>query len=206
MRATLDHRPRFQGRIIKFFIPVLIVALVAAACSPKGDSTASQSPASVATDLGEKEEYFRNLYGAPKIERRVAEYAFSLPAHVGVIHLTRPFIVKQYESDKLKATVVYSETPRRAIWVNYTLPIPWTQEQVNAALKAYGSDWKIVQQNLGMNLVMGDRAAVAYRSSAGTLAYKTIVNELILYAPQLHADLRGQIEEAGRQKKAVPKF
>jgi len=191
---------------MKSVIPVLIIALVVTGCSRKKDSSTNQSPVSVAADLGKTEEYFRNLYGAPKTEKRVADHAFTLPAHVSVIHLTRPFIVQQYESDKLKATVLYSETPRRAIWVNYTLPIPWTQEQVDAALKAYGSDWKIAQQNLGMNLVMGDRAAVAYRSSAGSLAYKTIVNELILYAPQLHADLRGQIDETERQKKAVPKF
>jgi hypothetical protein len=40
---------------------------------------------------------------------------------------------------------------------------------------------------------MGDRPAVAYRSSTGTLAYKTMVKELILYTPQRHADLQGQI-------------
>jgi hypothetical protein len=69
----------------------------------------------------------------------VANYAFSLPAHVGVSHLTRPFVVQRFESDKLKVTVIYSETPSRAIRVNYTLSIPWTQEQINATLKANGS-------------------------------------------------------------------
>lgn len=102
---------------MKFFFQVLSVALIAAGCSPKGDSSASQSPAFVAADLGKTEEYFRSLYAAPKTEKHVADYAFSLPAHGSIIRLTRPFLVQQYESDKLKATVVCSETTRRAIWV-----------------------------------------------------------------------------------------
>jgi hypothetical protein len=57
-----------------------------------------------------------------------------------------------------------------------------------------------------MDFIMHERAPVVYGSSAGSLAYKTMVNELIVYAPQLYADLLGQIEEAGRQKRAVPKF
>ena len=191
---------------MKFGIPVLTAALIAAGCSPKGDNSASQSPVMVAADLAKTEEHFRNLYGAPKTEKHVADYAFSLPAHGSMIRLTRPLIVQQYESDRLKVTVVYSELARRAIWVKYTLPSPWTQEQINAALKVYGSDWKIVQENLGLDFVMGDKAPVVYRSSTGSLAYKTMVDALVVYAPQLYADLRGQIAEAERQKKAVPKF
>ena len=33
-----------------------------------------------------------------------------------------------------------------------------------------------------------------------------MANELVVYAPLLFAGLRGQIKEAERQKKAVPKF
>jgi hypothetical protein len=191
---------------MKLFIPALIVALVAAGCSPKGDTSASESPAVVAADLGKTEEYFKGLYGAPKTEKRVGDYAFSLPGHGSMIGLTRPLTVQQYESGKLKATVVYSETPRRAIWVKYTLPSPWTQEQIKAALGAYCPEWKVVQENLGMDFVMHERAPVVYSSRAGSLAYKTMFNELIVYAPQLYADLLGQIEEGERQKRAVPKF
>lgn len=191
---------------MKHLILALAFALTMVGCSPKTNSSINQSPVSFAADLGKTEVDFRNLYGAPKTEKHVADFAFSLPAHGSMIRLARPLVVQQYESDRLKATVVYSETERRAIWVKYTLPNAWTQEQINAALKAYGSDWKIVQENLGLDFIMRDKAPVVYRSSAGTLAYKTMFNELIVYAPQLYADLRGQIEEADRQKKAVPKF
>jgi hypothetical protein len=187
-------------------IAILTGVLLATGCSPKGDSAAHQPPTPVASDLGKTEEYFKNLYGAPKSEKRVTDYAFSLPGYASMIRLRRPLIVQQYESDKLKATVIYPETIRRAIWVNYTLPNPWTEQQIDAALKAYEPDWRIVQENPGMNVIMGERAPVAYRSSTGSLAYKTMVNELIVYAAQLHTDLRSQIEEAERDKKAVPKF
>ncbi len=191
---------------MKCFIPVLVSALITAGCSPKGESSPRPAPVAAAADLGKAERHFRNLYGAPKSEKRVADYAFSLPAHGSMIRLIRPLLVQQYESDQLKVTVLYSETARPAIWVNYTLPNPWTQEQISAALQAYGSDWKIVQENLGMNFILQAKAPVAYRSSADTLAYKTMMNELMVYAPPLHADLRGQIAEADRAKKAVPKF
>jgi len=180
--------------------------LITVGCSPKRDSPASQSSASVAADLGKAEEYFRNLYGVPKTEKQAAQFAFSVPGHGSLVPLTRPFVVQDFAKDRLQAKVVYSGTPRRAIWVKYTLPSSWTPDQINAALQSYGTDWKIVEENLGMNLFMRDKAPVVYRSSAGTLAYKTMVNALVVYAPQLYADLRGQIEEAERQKKAVPKF
>lgn len=177
-----------------------------AGCSPKQNSPAAQSSVPLPADLGKNEEYFKNLYGAPKSTKQVTELAFSFPGQGSMIHLARPFKVQDFESDKLKTTVVYSDSTQKAIWVKYTLPNPWTQEQINAALQAYGSNWKVVQQNFGMNFLLNDRAPVTYGSSTGCLACKTITGELIIYAPQLYLDLRGQIEEKERQKKAVPKF
>jgi hypothetical protein len=123
-----------------------------------------------------------------------------------MIRLARPFRVQEFQSDKLRAKVIYAGSSQQAIWVDYTLPDSWTQEQINAALKTYDSNWKIVQENLGVSFMMGDKAPVAYGSSTGFLAYKTMMNELIVYSPQLCLDLLGQIQEEERQKKSVPKF
>ena len=160
----------------------------------------------MAADLGKNDEYYKAIYGAPKSEKRVADYAFSLPGHGSIIRVVRPLLVQQYESNKLKVAVIYPDTARDAIWVKYTLPNPWTAEQISAALKAYAPNWKIVEESAGMTLIMGQKAPVVYLSNGGVLAYKTMVDELIIYAPQLYADLRNQVAEEERQKKAVPKF
>ena len=198
---------------MKFSIPILIVALLAAECSPKTETVPSQPKKLNATGHGitvtyqeKPETYYKSVYGAPKSEKHVQDYACSVPGHGSLVYLTRPLLVQQYENDRLKVTVVCSETTRQAIWISYQLPGEWTQEQINGALKAYGSDWTIADQKPGMSLVLGNLAGTLYRSSAGVLAYKSMTFSLIVYTPQLYADLISQIEELERQKKAVPKF
>jgi hypothetical protein len=119
-------------------------------CSPKKDIAVSQSPPTAAADLGKSAEYFKKLYGAPKKESRMAEFAFALPEH-GSIRLSRAFVVQDYVSERLRVKVVYPDSTRPAIWVKYTLPGPWTQEQIRAALEVYGAKWQVVTENLGMN-------------------------------------------------------
>ena len=154
--------------------------------------TSSATPSGA--DLGKTEEYFKNLYGSPKIARKVTEFEFSFPGHIGSIRITRPFFVREFESGKLKVKVLYTDPTQGAIWVKYILPDKWTHEQLTAALQAYDSDWK------GAN-----ESPTAYRSSSGRLADNVLL-ELTIYAPQLSTDLRAKIDEADRQGKAVPKF
>lgn len=190
---------------MKSFIPALITALFLTGCSPKENPTANQAPTRLAAGLGKPPEYFTDLYGAPKSEKHVADFSFSLPSYPSTIKLHCPLIIQQFESGKLGATVVYMETDRQAIWVDYRLADTWTDEQINAALTAYGSDWKKVDENI-MTFMMQNVAPHTYHNSSGCLAYKPVGNDLFVYAPQLHAYLRNQVEEVERQKKAVPKF
>jgi hypothetical protein len=188
---------------MKPVVSIVAIALALVGCSRQGNNSAARP---VAADHGKGQGYFRNLFGAPKSEMRAEAYDFSLPMAGGVARLSRNLIVQEYETNKLKASVIYSETAEHAIWVRYRLPDPWTEEQLNAALNAYGSDWKIAKQDLGVTLILRDKAPAVYVSSAGTVAYKTVGNELVLYAPRLYSDLLAQIEESKRQKKAVPQF
>lgn len=191
---------------MKTFVLVCFLGLAAAGCSRKENDVSRQTPVAVAADLAKNEAYFRGIYGAPQKEQSVGEYAFSLPGHGSLIRLRRPFTVQQYQSDKLQTIVVYSNPAREAIWVKYTLPNPWTPEQISAALETYGTHWESAAESPAMAFLLRDRAPTVYHGNTGILAYKTIVNELILYAPQLCADLENQIAEVERQKKAVPKF
>ena len=191
---------------MKYLLLAFALALPLAACSRKGNISSVQTSIAVAADLGKTPEYFRNLYGSPKSRKEVPEFNFTLPRHGNFIRLARNFIVEDFESDRLKAKVVYSGPPERALWVKYTLPNPWTQQQINAALEAYGSKWKVAPENPAMDLIMQSKSPHVYVSGTSVVAYKTMVDELIVYAPQLCLDLRSQIQELDRQKKAVPKF
>lgn len=200
--------PRQIRIFFKLFVIVgLFAFLFYLRCSQKHVSNQwTLNPATAAADLGKDDNYFKELYGAPKIERQVSEYVFGLPAYVGTVRLTRPMICQDFESGKLRATVLYSVPERRAIWVKYYLQDNWTDEQVKAALAAYASEWKQIHSDAAVGLLMPGRSPVAYGSSTGVLAYKTLMNELMVYSPRLYLDLRNQIEENERQKKAVPKF
>lgn len=113
--------------------------------------------------------------------------------------------MQEYRQDALTATVLCAEDSRRAILVKYLSVNRWTDEQMKAALAAYGSGWKQVQLN-SLNLIMPDLAPRTWVSPEGVLAYKDMGNQLWVYAPELQVELRNQVAEIERQKKAVPKF
>jgi hypothetical protein len=189
-------------------LPLLVFWVGCSPSSPKpADSPAPAKPvAPPAADLGKTAQYFTDLYGVPKSDKQVSEFSFSFPNHGSLIRLSRPLTVQEFESDRLTVRVVYAGQERRAIWVKYTLPNPWTSEQINAALKAYGNEWKSTQLSVATSLLLPDRAPTVYQSSDGTVGYKTLMPELMIYAPQLFLDLQSQVQAAERAKKAVPKF
>ena len=191
---------------MKTSISALIAIFLVTGCSPEGDKAAGQPSAPVAADLEQAKSTFGESTARQKRRSMWRTMLFPFLAMAARFHSVVRLRVQQYESDKLKATVIYPDATSGAIWIKYTLPNPWTSEQISAALKVYGTDWKIVEQNLGVTFIMREQAPVVHLSSTGILAHKTMVNELVIYAPQLHADLRNEIAEADRQKKAVPKF
>jgi hypothetical protein len=188
---------------MKRFIKVLVFVLLVAGCSKNENDSANQPPAA---DLGKDANYFSNLYGPAKSEKRASEYDFSLPSVGRLIKLNDSFVIQQYADEKLGVTVIFQGTSSQAIWVKYTLPNPWTQEQINSALGAYAQKWTAADQSLGLSFIMQDRAPVMYQSNSKIFAYKTMVNELMIYSPPLFQELRHKITDEEQQKRAVPKF
>ena len=144
-------------------------------CSAKQDGVGGQAPVSLAGDLGKADQYFRILYGVPKSEKRLAEFDFALPSHASLIRVSRSFVVRDYASDSLKAQVLYPESGREAIWVRYTLRNPWTQEQIVAALQAYGSGWKVVQETAGTPGVFSTAVVPTGVTLAGLYSTATLI-------------------------------
>lgn len=189
---------------MKHFITVLVLVLLVAGCSKKNENDSASQP--TATDLGKDANYFSNLYGPVKSQKQASEYDFSLPSIGHLIKLDGHFVIQEYASGKLSVTVIFLETSPQAIWIKYNLPDPWTQEQIKAALGVFDKNWTAADQSLGLTLIMQDRAPVVYQSSSKILAYKTMVNELVVYSPVLYQDLRQKIADEEQQKREVPKF
>ncbi|MGA3163911.1 MAG: hypothetical protein ABSD77_06940 [Verrucomicrobiota bacterium] len=190
---------------MKNFVIAFVLILLVIGCSKKEENRS--------TGLGKDVNYFSNLYGPAKSQKRVSEYDFSLPSVGHLIKLNESFVIQQYASGKLNITVIFLETSPHAIWVKYTLPNPWTQEQIKAALGAYDNKWTATNSNTGvasvgaaiMKSLMPDQTPSTFQSNSGILAYKTI-EELMFYSPALFQDLRQKMADEEQQKRAVPKF
>ncbi|HZL13886.1 MAG TPA: hypothetical protein VFC85_07045 [Verrucomicrobiae bacterium] len=189
---------------MKQFIKVLVLVFLVAGCSKSENNSFVSQP--TATDLEKDSNYFSNLYGPAKSQKQVNEYDFSLPSIGHLIKLNQHFVIQQYTDGKLNATVLFREPSPQAIWVKYTLPNPWTQEQIKAALGAFDQKWTAADQSLGLTFIMQDRAPIMYQSSSKIIAYKTMVNELEIYSPPLFQELRQKMADEEQQKRAVPKF
>ena len=192
----------------------LCLALFAFGCSKPQSNIPADEPTVTAQDLGKDANYFSSLYGQAISRKSVNQFDFTLPSVGHLIKLDGPFTIQQFTSDKLGVVVIYREGSAQAIWVKYSLPNPWTDEQIKAALGAYDNKWSAVSLNTGvsvlgeavMRTMMPAQAPATFQSNSGILAYKTMVNELMVYSPVLFQDLRQKIADEEQQKRAVPKF
>ena len=193
---------------------VLLFVLFAIGCSKHQDNNPAGEPTAIAQDLGKDSNYFSNLYGQVSSQKSVNQYDFTLPSVGHLIRLDGPFTIQQFASGKLGVLVIYREGSAQAVWVKYSLPNPWTDEQIKAALGAYENKWSSVSLNTGVTIVgealmramMPAQSPAAYQSNSGILAYKAMVNELMVYSPALFQDLRQKVADEEQQKRAVPKF
>jgi len=198
---------------MKYLIALLMILSIVG-CSKKDTTSSATETRIIATDLGKDSKYFADLYGPKSSEKRVSEYGFSLPSVGHLINMTGPFVIQQYSSGKLGVLVIFPEASSQAIWVKYTLPNPWTDDQIKAALAAYDSKWTSVIANQGvsgigeglMKAMMPAQAPATFQSDSGVLACKTMVNELMIYSPALFQNLNQLVADQENQKRAVPKF
>ena len=199
---------------MKYVVAVLVLILSVAGCSKKEASSPNPEPTITASDLGKDTNYFINLYGTATSEKQASEFDFTLPAVGHLIKLNKPFVIQQYVSGKMNVVVVFADATTEAVWVKYTLPNPWTDDQIKAALGAFDNRWTATIQNNGMSTIgevvmksmMPAQAPSAFQSSSGILAYKTMIPELMVYSPGLVQELRQKVADEEQQKRDVPKF
>jgi hypothetical protein len=147
--------------------------------------------------LGERTPaYFVDQYGLAKSSRTVSQHAFFSPEG-SVISVKGEFSVREFRAEGLRVRTVFHLPSLKLAEVMLRLErVTWTDEQVEAALTAYGREWKLSEKNVGKRIWTAPDGARA-----------------ILLLTSLHIQPAHAVEfvEKARQewdakRKAVPKF
>lgn len=150
------------------------------------------------TLTGKTTAYFHDLYGKPVRTRELPEARFLTPEVQGAGPIKGPFSVRTYKSDKLTAEVYYLLPKLEAVYVKYSLPHAWTDEQLQAALASYGTGWR------------RDSSRIVdifpyYKAASGERAFH-MASQLSIMSQGVIDALRESAKAADAKRKEVPKF
>ena len=139
--------------------------------------------------------YFVDRYGPAKESRTVSKASFLHPGS-GTETVERQFSVRSFRTDALRVEATFFLPSLKPAEVRLSLPHQWTQEQIDAALGAYGNAWNVESRSFGMTV---------WRAPDGSRAV------LILNSFHFQSFALIDLIEASRasrvaKKKAVPKF
>lgn len=158
---------------------------------------ASTAFAQVNGTLGKSTAYFYDRYGTPTRTQEIPEASFITPEARGAKAIKGPFSVRTYRADKLSVKVHYLLPQLEAVCVQYSMPHSWTEEQVNAALRAYGRKWTMIPRTFNISPF--------YTTDDGTSAYH-MSTMLFIQSKGLRDALKASAEAAEAKRREVPKF
>jgi hypothetical protein len=138
--------------------------------------------------------YFVDRYGSAKSSSLEKQASFVLPG-VGVISLKGEFSVREFRKDRLRVKAVFRVPELTLAGVVYYLPNLWTQEQVDAALEAFGGKWEVDKSGYGRGYVAPDGARAIHLSGS-----------LHFISAETYEALKKEREKQVEKRKAVPKF
>lgn len=187
MPATNNLRPNMSARVTRGFcrIACLLLPLVSYAQKPERFVPFTErTPA-----------YFVDRYGMAKSAKNVTEHSFLHPTR-GALRIKGAFSVREFRSDDLQVQAVFHATSLKLAEVRFQLPREWARDQVEAALKAYSSEWKPAS---------GSPAVKVWTTPSGAKAIN-LINFLHIQSPAVTAAIDAALAEADAKRKAVPKF
>lgn len=91
--------------------------------------------------------YFVDRYGPVKSARTVSSATFMDPAS-GSITVKGLFSSREYRKGELRVQPVFFLPSLELAAVRFQLNRTWTNEQIEAALKAYGGEWRRVKRGM----------------------------------------------------------
>ncbi len=93
--------------------------------------------------------YFVDRYGPARSSRNVSQYGFVNP-ETGTLTVKGEFSVREFRADGLRVRAVFFVPSLKLAEVTLQMErSQWTDEQVTAALSAYGPEWRLTGRNVG---------------------------------------------------------
>lgn len=172
---------------ILFTLLSLILATVSIAAAVKPSSSvplAERTPA-----------YFVDRYGPALSSRNVSQYAFLSPG-VGTLTVKGEFSLREYRAEGLRVRAVFHVPSLKLAEVTLQMGRTWTDEQLKAALAAYGADWRPDGRNIGQQ---------RWTTPDGARAI-LLLTTLYIQAPGTVSAVEKVRLEGEAKRKAVPKF
>lgn len=139
--------------------------------------------------------YFVDRYGHPQSSQNQSHHVF-LATGRGGITVKGPFSVREFRQGKLRVEAVFFVPSLKTAAVVLRLNQAWTDEQLEAALKAYGGQWKPIQQNIGAKI---------WKAPDGTVAIYSL-NSLRIQSRTVIQLVNTEISERDGKQEAVPQF
>lgn len=144
---------------------------------------------------GKAPPYFVDRYGPAK-SSEVRDKASFVLLGKGSVTLKGQYSVRAYRQDKLRIDAVFLLPSLELASVRLTMNQPWTEEQITAALQAYGGAWKPLPASIGI---------VAWEAPDGARAI-SMLNSLIIQSKATEDALTKEYADLEAKRKAVPKF
>jgi hypothetical protein len=139
--------------------------------------------------------YFVDRYGPAKSSQTVSSYDFVHTGRGGVT-VKRQFSTREFRKDDLRVQPVYFLPSLKLAAVRLQLNRAWTPEQIEAALAAYGGEWKLVKRG---------PTITSWVAPDGTLAISMLT--WIDFQSKAIVDLTAKtVGEADAKQKGVPQF
>ncbi|MDI1250327.1 MAG: hypothetical protein PSV13_15800 [Lacunisphaera sp.] len=139
--------------------------------------------------------YFVDRYGPAKSAQVVSKESF-VHTERGAVVVKGQFSVREFRKDKLIVHAVFFEPSLQLAAVRLQMNNQWTAEQIEAALTAYGGEWKPVKQGLGIQFWVAPDGSKAISMLTWLDFQSKAVVDLILKS----------LAEDDAKRKAVPKF
>ncbi len=139
--------------------------------------------------------YFVDLYGSPKSSKTEKKWSFFVEKR-GAISVEGQFSVRDFRKGDLRAVAVFEIPSLKLVGVRLHLPRKWTAPQVEAALNAYGNNWKSLEKTFGINTWLTPDGAKAV----------SMLNYMEFQSPEIVETARKVVERDKAQRNAVPEF
>jgi hypothetical protein len=140
--------------------------------------------------------YFVDRYGTARSTDTISNHAF-ISSGRGAVTIKGPFSVRTFQKDKLRVEAVFFSPSLKPAAVNLRMGQAWSEEQIQAALAAYGGEWQPLKLASGevREWVAPDGSNAIRLSSSLHIQSKEVV---VAVAKELATD--------DAKRKAVPTF